>query len=283
MSATKTESLAIVGVGLIGGSIALAARRSGQFAPIIGVGRDAQTLKKWQQAGIIDEGTTDLAASAKRADIMVFCTPVDQIPWQILLAGKNCKPGTLLTDAGSTKDFIVGVVGQQLPNDVHFVGAHPLAGSEKRGAEHARADLFDNRLTVITPGDNTEPEAVERATQFWESLGCRTTQLSSKRHDEILAMTSHLPHLVAAALSGILPADFHPFIASGFRDTTRIAAGDPGLWSAILDQNARQILEALGELEQRLNQFKQALAAGDNEMLVRQLTEAKKVRDDLGS
>ena len=283
MSATKTECLAIVGVGLIGGSIALAARRSGQFAPIIGVGRDPATLEKCRRAGIIDEGTTDVAAAAKRADVIVFCTPVDQIPWHIVLAGNNCKPRALLTDAGSTKDLIVSVVGQQLPNDVQFVGAHPLAGSEKRGAEHARADLFDNRLTVITPGDNTPADAVERATQFWESLGCRTAQLSPKRHDEIVAMTSHLPHLVAAALAGILPADFHPFVASGYRDTTRIAAGDPGLWSAILDQNSGQILKALGELEQRLNQFKQALAAGDNEMLVRQLTEAKKVRDDLGS
>jgi prephenate dehydrogenase len=277
------QSLAIIGVGLIGGSIGLAARRAGTFGPIIGVGRDPAALAQARTRGCIDEFTTDLAKAASRADILVFCTPVDLIARQILAAVPHCKPTALITDAGSTKAAIVADVEKGIPAGVQFIGSHPLAGSEKRGSEHARADLFDDRLTLITPTRRTAPQTVERATEFWAALGSRVKCISPEKHDEGLALTSHLPHLVAAALAGILPSELGELTATGFRDTTRLAGGDPNLWTAIFAQNGRNVAAALGTLLQRLIEFESALLAGEAGTLDRLLDEGKRVRDDLGN
>jgi prephenate dehydrogenase len=275
--------LGIVGVGLIGGSIGLAARRSGRFDSILGTGRHPAKLKKAKSLRCIDEGLRDLSALALRADVLVFCTPVDQIVEQILAAAAQCKEGTLITDAGSTKARIVAEVEERLPTQVSFIGSHPLAGSEKTGAENARADLFDNRLTIITPSARTPANTVRRAEEFWSSLGSRVTRLSPEEHDVALAMTSHLPHLVAAALAGSLPKEMHEFAANGFRDTTRIAAGDPALWTPIFVHNQLELIEAALGLQRRLIEFTEALLAADEATLTRLLAEGKKVRDDLGS
>jgi prephenate dehydrogenase len=285
--ATKSDSspecLAIVGVGLIGASIGLAARRSGRFRPIIGVGRDSHSLERANKLQCVTETTTDLLQAAARADALIMCTPVDRIAEQILLAAPRCKPGALITDAGSTKAAIVARVESEMTGGALFVGSHPLAGSEKKGPEHARTDLFDGRLTLITPTARTSTAAIERATRFWESLGSRVTQISPEKHDEALAITSHLPHLVAAALAGILPRGLAELTASGFRDTTRLAGGDPQLWTAILAQNSENVAAALDRLQERLMRFKSALAAKDSAAIQELLLEAKKVRDDLGS
>lgn len=275
--------LGIIGVGLIGGSIGLGARRSGQFGLILGAGRDTGNLAKAKSLGCIDESHTDLAAIARRADVLVFCTPVDQIAAQILSIADQCRPGTLITDAGSTKAEIVAQVEEDLPSHVDFVGAHPLAGSEKRGVEHARADLFDNRLTVITPTHRTSSPAESRCEEFWKSLGSRVARLSPEKHDRALALTSHLPHLLAAALAGILPAELHEFVATGFRDTTRVAAGDPALWTPIFLQNRLHLCESAHQLTACLIEFSKALIAADESTVARMLSEGKKVRDDLGS
>lgn len=277
------ECLVVVGVGLIGGSVGLAARRSGRFGPVVGVGRDAAALERARQLSCIDEATTELKSAAARADLIVFCTPVDRIAAQILIAAPNCRPGTLITDAGSTKAEIVAAVESKLPSQILFVGSHPLAGSEKTGAQNARADLFDGRLTVITPTVNTPAAAPERAEAFWRALGSRVQSMSPDLHDERLAMTSHLPHLAAAALAGILPEALKELTASGFRDTTRLAASDPDLWTAIFRQNGRNVAKALDVFQQRLNRFKSTLLTDDFATLQQMLTEAKKVRDDLGS
>jgi prephenate dehydrogenase len=284
--AAKTQAkptLGIVGVGLIGGSIGLAARRSGQFSRLLGTGRDRANLENAVRLGCIDEVAADLPALAEQADILVFCTPVDRIAEQILSVAAVCKPGALITDAGSTKAQLISLVEDDLPGDIEFIGSHPLAGSEKRGAEHARADLFDNRLTIVTPTPRTPADAEKRASEFWRSLGSRVMSISPAEHDQALALTSHLPHLVAAALAGLLPTEMREFTANGFRDTTRIAAGDPALWTPIFLHNHVELTDATLRLQRRLIEFSEALLAADEATLTRLLAEGKKVRDDLGS
>jgi len=280
--AAAKECLGIVGVGLIGGSIGLAARRTDRYGPILGVDRDAASLECACARGCIDDAD-DLSAVAKRADIIVVCTPVDQIASHLLTAAKHCRPTTLLTDTGSTKVAIVEAVEKELPDDPWFVGGHPLAGSEKRGPEHARADLFDGRVTILTPTRTTERRASNRAEQFWKSLGSRIGFMTPNEHDQTVALTSHLPHVAAAALVGMLAPASSGFAASGFRDTTRLAAGDPDLWTGILMQNRFLVLRELDQFQFRLKRFAAALDQGDTEAIRRLLTEAKGVRDDLGS
>jgi prephenate dehydrogenase len=275
--------LTIVGVGLIGGSIGLAARRRGLARQIRGVGRQQASLDRARAVGAIDEGCLDLTAALAGAEFVVFCTPVDQVARQVLDAAPSCTPGTLLTDAGSTKATIVHAIDGKLPPGVSFVGSHPLAGSEKRGPDFADGDLFAGRWTVLTPTDATDRQALHRVQEFWEALGSRTRVMTPEDHDRALALTSHLPHLAAAALAGVLPDRMRPLTASGYRDTTRIASGDPGLWSAIFAENRAAVLSALGALEARLGDFRRALETADDAALVALLRQAKEVRDALGS
>jgi prephenate dehydrogenase len=279
----KLHTLTIVGVGLIGGSIGLAARRRGLATHVIGAGRQQASLDRALATGCIDEASLDLAEAVRRAEVAVFCTPVDKIAEQVLTSASGCAPGTLLTDAGSTKAAIVGAIDGRLPDGVAFVGSHPLAGSEKRGPEFADARLFEGRLTVVTPSPRTERDAVKRTCTFWEALGSRVRVMTPDEHDRALALTSHLPHLLAAALAGVLPPELFDLTATGFRDTTRIAAGDPSLWTGIFVHNRLAVLDALERLAGRLSEFRVALEAADPSALDRLLTQAKKVRDALGS
>jgi prephenate dehydrogenase len=279
----KIDTLTIVGVGLIGGSVGLAARQRGLAGRVVGAGRQQATLNEALRLGAIDEGSLDVTGAVRRAQVAVFCTPVDRIAGQVLEAAPGCAPGTLLTDAGSTKQAIVAAIEGRLPAGVAFVGSHPLAGSEKRGPAHARADLFAGRLTVVTRTPRTDPAALERTCAFWQALGSRVKVMGLLEHDEALALTSHLPHLVAAALVGVLPPEWHELTATGFRDCTRVAAGDPELWSAIFLQNRPALLDAVHLLQSRLIEFSRALRPGDRPALDALLTQAKKARDALGN
>lgn len=277
------ETLTIVGVGLIGGSLGLAAKQRRVAARVIGVGRQQRSLDQARAVGAIDEGVLDLAAGARPADLIVFCTPVDRIADQVLEAAPHCRPGTLLTDAGSTKAGLVQAIVSRLPGHVAFVGSHPLAGSEKRGPVYADADLFEGRLTIVTRTSRTDEPALARTRHFWESVGARVKIMAPEAHDQALARTSHLPHLAASALAGILPAADAELTATGFRDCTRIAAGDPELWTAIFLQNRAAVLAALETLERQLDRFRQALQTSDATALTELLAQAKKVRDALGT
>lgn len=279
----QIQTLTIVGVGLIGGSIGLAAKKRGLARRVLGVGRQRESLHRALQIGAIDEAFLEPAAAVHPADLVVFCTPVDRIVEQVLALAPGCKKGTLLTDAGSTKETIVRGIEDKLPPGVAFVGSHPIAGSEKRGPEHARADLFQGRVTVVTPTPKTEAAAMDRTVQFWEALGSTVRQMSPEDHDRALALTSHLPHLIASALAGLLPTELAPLTGTGFRDTTRVAAGDPELWTGIFCQNRKMMIEAVGEMQGRLMQFKQVLMFGDQEALDALLADAKRKRDALGS
>ncbi len=279
----KIDTLTIVGVGLIGGSIGLAAKRRGLARRVLGAGRQQASLDQALRVGAIDEGLLDLNAAVGRAEVAVFCTPVDGLAAQVLAAAPGCAPGTLLTDAGSTKAAIVRAVQGRLPDGVAFVGSHPLAGSEKRGPAHADADLFQGRLTVVTRTPATDPAALERTARFWQALGARVRIMDPEQHDRALALTSHLPHLVAAALAGILPPELHELTATGFRDTTRIAAGDPSLWTGIFAQNRAAVLDTLALFLDRVAAFRRALQDEDGLEVDRLLAEAKRVRDALGN
>jgi prephenate dehydrogenase len=277
----RFEQVTIVGVGLIGGSVGLAAKARGVAGRVVGVGRDAKNLARAVERGAIDSFTTDLADGVTAADLVVVCTPVDRIADVILKAAPHCRTGTIFTDAGSTKVSIVAAVDGSLPMGVVYIPAHPIAGSEKTGVEHARADLFEDRVTVVA--SEALSGIVAKVIGFWESLGSRIAMMSPAEHDRILALTSHLPHAVAAAVAGATSPDLLDLTAGGFRDVTRIAAGDPELWSAIFRANRDPVLSALRVFAERLNEFRQLLEAGDGPGLVRWLTEGKQVRDALGS
>jgi prephenate dehydrogenase len=274
--------LTIVGVGLIGGSLGMAARQRGLVAHVIGAGRRRESLEQARQLGAVDEISLDLDRAVHRAEMAVFCTPVDQIAPQVLSAAPGCSPGTLLTDTGSTKGVLLRTVESGLPPGVVFVGSHPLAGSEKRGPEHAQAHLFQGRLTIVTRTPRTDPVALERIVSFWQALGSRVQILDPEEHDRALALTSHLPHLVASALAGLLPSGLHELTATGFRDTTRVASGDPSLWTGIFRQNRASVLEVLDRLGEHLAGFRAALAADDAALIDNWLAQGKRGRDALG-
>jgi prephenate dehydrogenase len=277
------RTLAIVGVGLMGGSIALAARARGVAQRVVGVGPNPESLERALRRRIVDQWSTDVAEVAADAEVMVFCTPVDQVIEQVVTAAGLCGPEALLMDVGSTKAFIVRGLQKRLPTAARFVGSHPLAGSEKRGADHADARLLEGRVVVVTPADKTDAETVQRATAFWQALGARVVQMSPEDHDQALALTSHVPHLIAAVLAGVLPAELHHLTASGFRDTTRVAAGDPSLWVGIFLSNREAISQALAGFEDGLARFRTALEAGDRAAMDDLLQQGKRSRDALGS
>jgi prephenate dehydrogenase len=277
------QTLAIVGVGLIGGSIGLAAKRRGLAARVVGVGRQQSSLDEALAVGAIDEAFLDLGQAVRRADFTVFCTPVDRIVEQVTGCASLCSPGSVLTDAGSTKAAIVRGLDGRLPAGVSFVGSHPLAGSEKRGPRFADPELFQNRVTVVTPTPQTDAAAIEKVIGFWRGLGSRVKVMEPEAHDRALALTSHLPHLAASALSSLLPPELRELAATGFRDTTRVAAGDPVLWTGIFLQNRQAVLDALGLLADRLEGLRTAIAAEDRAALDDLLAQAKRNRDALGS
>jgi prephenate dehydrogenase len=277
----RVATLAIVGVGLIGGSIALAARRRGVAERVIALDCNQDTLNHALRHGLIDEGFRDLAQLAPQSDLVVFCTPVDCIAGQVLEIAAYCRPGTLLTDVGSTKARILAQIEPSLPSHISFVGSHPLAGSEKQGPQYADVDLFVNRLVVATPTPQTDLEALERVIAFWRDLGAAVVRLSPRDHDEALALTSHLPHLVAAALAGILPRPWYDLTATGFRDTTRLAASSPPLWTGIFRANSEALLHGLDQFMAQLKQVRDAIAADDHAALLALVEQGKKVKDDL--
>jgi len=277
----RYRRVVIVGVGLIGGSVALALRARALAERIVGVGRDKASLQQALAAGIVDEAATSAQAAAE-ADLACICTPVERIAEQV---GLLLASGTeaWITDAGSVKAPIVRAVEERWPHRRLFVGSHPLAGSEKRGVQHARADLFEGRVTIVTPTEHTPAALVQEATRFWQALGAHVRYASPEEHDRIVALTSHVPHGVAAALARILPEHYRSYCAGGWRDTTRIAAGDASLWAGILLMNRHNVLEALDAFDESLRAFRQALQRDDLPAVVQWLEEGRQSREALGS
>ncbi|MFM8704930.1 MAG: prephenate dehydrogenase [Planctomycetia bacterium] len=273
-----------MGVGLIGGSIGLALKARKLAGRVIGVGRSAASLAEAKRLHAIDEATTDSAGAVGRADLVVGASGVASIPGILTEVDAAVRPGTLLTDAGSTKGRIVAAwEKRRRARRGRFVGAHPVAGSHRRGPAAADAQLFTGRVSIVTPATATPAADVEAIGGFWSALGATVYTMPPREHDRILAMTSHAPHVIAAAVAAATPAEARRFTAGGWRDTTRIAAGDPDLWADILLDNAAPVARALSRIAGVTEKMLAALAAGDRRRLVSLLTRAKEDRDAVGS
>lgn len=280
---TEWDTVAIVGVGLIGGSIGLAIRERGLAKQVVGIGRSQASLRAARRRGAVTRTTLDLNGGVARAALVVVCTPVGRIASDVLASARACPTGTLITDAGSTKGNIVAKLDGQIPDSVDFVGSHPLAGSEKSGPAAASGDLFIGRTAIITPTPKTRREAIEATARFWVALGANVVRMSPAEHDRAVAAISHLPHLVASALAAATPDADLRLAASGWLDTTRVAAGDPELWQQIFDANRPGVLTALERYEKVLSSLRRALERGDAKGLHEILTQAKCKRDALAS
>jgi prephenate dehydrogenase len=279
-------TLSIVGVGLIGGSLGLAARKHKVAHRVIGVGRNPKSLAKALDLGAADEVTTDLYHGVREADLVVVCTPVESVAQFVHEAALNARPKTLMTDAGSTKELIVKQVEADLrkhKSQVDYVGSHPMAGSEKSGVEHARAELFEGHAVIVTPTKKSSPDAVERVHDFWQALGANVFQMSPAEHDRAVAAMSHVPHVVATALAAATAATSLPLAGGGWLDTTRIAAGDPELWRQILAQNRTHALKGLAQFEKVLAAMRAALESENDAKLLKLLEAGKNIRDAVGN
>jgi prephenate dehydrogenase len=256
-------TVAIVGVGLIGGSIGRTLRARGLADRVVGIGRDAGRLAEARRLGAIDEGTTDAAGGVAGAEVVVVCTPVDRVAEDVRRAARVAGPEALITDAGSTKAAIVAAVEADPEARRRFVAAHPIAGSERSGVAAARAGLFDGRACVLTPTARTPADQLSRARAFWESLGSVVYEMAPEAHDHALALTSPLPHVAAAALAASVPVGLLPLAAGAYRDGTRVAGADASLWTAIFLANREPLADAIGAYRAELDRFAAALQAGD--------------------
>jgi prephenate dehydrogenase len=263
----RLQSVTIVGVGLIGGSIGMALRARGLAQRVVGLGRDADRLAVAQRMSAIDVAETDEARAFADASVVVACTPVNQIAAALKRAAQLSPADALLTDAGSTKAAIASELALEPPTRHRFIGAHPIAGAEFSGVEHARADLFQGSVCVLTPTEYTDVRHLRRAEEFWASIGCRILCLTPDDHDQALARSSHLPHIVASAIARDLPPRWHALAGGGFRDTTRVAASQTELWTAIFLENQKPILEALVTLQESLEGLRAALERADAEAI----------------
>lgn len=263
------ETVAIVGVGLIGGSIGMALRAGARAQRVVGIGRNVKNLEEAVRLGAIDAFTTDLARGVVEADVAVVCTPVSRIADDVRSVAAHGPEQILVTDAGSTKLRLVDAIEKDDRARAVFVGGHPIAGSERSGVGHARADLFEGRACVLTPTNRTPGDRLARARAFWGSLGCRLIELDPAEHDRALGLTSHLPHAVAAALAAAVPTDFLSLAGGAFRDCTRVAGADLELWTSIFRENKEPVLRALESFQGELTEFARALRDDDEPSLRR--------------
>lgn len=278
------RNVAILGVGLIGGSIGLALRQRGLAGEVVGIGRRQASLDKALAHGAVDRATTDLAEGAAAAEVVVIATPVDSVVEDVCRAVAAAPSTAWVTDVGSAKAAICGQVETRLADAAkRFVGSHPLAGDHRCGPENASASLLTGKTVVVTPYETTPTALAKRAAEFWQALGASVTTMSPAQHDQALAATSHLPHLVASALAASTPVEWLPLAASGWADTTRLAAADPALWTQIFAQNQADVLESLDRFIEQLKQLQTALVDQRWSQIQDQLQQAKRMRDALGN
>lgn len=275
------QRLAILGVGLLGGSIGLAARAAGLDVHITGYGHRKATLDRALEFGAIDAAASSTAEAVAGADLIILCPPVSLLSPMLNEIAPALREGAVVTDVGSTKRSVVRAAQDLLPAGRHFVGSHPMAGSEKRGVEYARADLFHNALCILTPTAMTSPSALAQVEAFWKSLQMRTVRLSPEEHDAALADISHLPHVLAGALVAMQSPSVLPLAGKGFLDTTRIASGDAWLWRDILLDNSDHLKQSISRLQAQLKHLQGLLSPEHSEQLVLWLQQAAERRDQL--
>jgi cyclohexadieny/prephenate dehydrogenase len=279
------RKIALIGFGLIGGSIARGARAQGLVGEIITTARSAKTRARVEELGIVDRVVETNAEAVRDADLVILCIPVGACGPVAQEIAASLKPGAIVSDVGSVKGAIVRDMAPYLPDGVHFVPAHPVAGTENSGPEAGFAELFDGRWTILTPLPDSDAAAVDRLEAFWKGLGSLTQRLDPADHDRILAITSHLPHLIAYAivgtaddLAGHLNSEVLRFAAGGFRDFTRIAASDPTMWRDVFLNNREAVLETLGRFQEDLFYLQRAIRWGEGDKLFELFTRTREIR-----
>ena len=273
------KQVALIGTGMIGGSLGLAIRSKFAACKVIGYDILPKALTQAKELGICHATTSSFAEAVSAADLVLFASPVHLIADQILEAIGPARPGTIFSDVGSTKLEICEKTQPALAGGkVHFVPGHPIAGSERSGPSAARGDLFEGRLTILCPMEDTLAKVTQLVHDFWQTIGARVELLSPQEHDRIFALTSHLPHLIAYALAGCLDAKHAPFTGGGFRDTTRVAQSDPNLWTEIFRSNRNALLKSLDSFKDHLAQIEKALQEGHMETVRELLTSSQAAR-----
>lgn len=281
MASHNFKNITVVGVGLLGGSLGLAAKAAAPRVRVVGVGHRSSSLDEALASGAVDQATLDLAQGVRGADLVVLCTPVGRFEGLLRQMAPALTPGTVVTDVGSTKARVVRLGEKILAGRALFVGSHPMAGSERRGPTYARADLYAKRLCILTPTARTDPAALARVQAFWRSIGMETVQLSPGGHDKALARVSHLPHALAALLMMVQKPDELDLAGPGFIDCTRIAGGDPVMWRDIFLTNRESVLKALDAITGQLATFRELVDRADARRLEQLLRRAQRRRAEM--
>jgi cyclohexadieny/prephenate dehydrogenase len=279
------NKIAIIGLGLIGSSIAHAARRGGLAKEISGHDASPDVLDRAGAIGFCDTLHADVGDCVDDAGLVILCTPVGAYEAIAQEINPHLGKGAILSDVGSVKGAVIRDIGPHVPTDVQFIPAHPIAGTEFSGPEAGFASLFDGRWTILTPVPGSDPKAVERLKAFWQGLGSQVDVMDSSHHDLVLAITSHLPHLIAYNIVGtahdlekVTEGEVIKYSASGFRDFTRIAASDPTMWRDVFLNNRDAVLEVLGRFNEDLAQLQRAVRNGDGQTLFDLFTRTRAIR-----
>lgn len=279
------QKVALIGIGLLGGSLGLAIKKKKIAGRVVGYVRRGASVADCQTRNVVDEATQNLSVAVKDADLVILCTPISQMRSLTEQMKQVLKAGALVTDVGSVKGGICAELEISLAETkALFVGSHPMAGAEKIGVEGSRDDLFEKAVVVITPTPQSNPAAVAKLEAFWQALGSRLMKMSPETHDDLVSRSSHLPHVVAAELACYVLSPAHPkeqamLCANGFKDTTRIASGSPEMWRDISLANRKNLSRVLGVFLEDLEEFKIALDQG-NESAVQEFFENAKLRRD---
>ena len=279
------ERLTLIGMGLIGSSIARAARTAGAAKTIVATARSPATRKRVAELGLADRVADSNADAVKDADLVIVCIPVGASEEVAREIGPHLKAGAIVSDVGSVKGAVLRAMAPHLPKNAHFIPAHPVAGTEHSGPDAGFAELFVNRWCILTPPDNADKKAVETLAAFWRALGANVETMPADHHDLVLAVTSHLPHLIAYTivgtadeLSDVTRSEVLKFSAGGFRDFTRIAASDPTMWRDVFLANKDAVLEMLGTFNEDLSALTRAIRRGDGEALFEHFARTRGIR-----
>lgn len=277
----KINKITIVGVGLIGGSMGLALKKHRIANEIVGVGHRVQSIKKAIKLKTIDRGTLNLRSGVKDADIIILATPILDIPKLIKNMKSVIKKGCIITDVGSVKGYIAQEMERILPKGINFVGAHPMAGSEKRGVDKARGDLFKKSVCILTKTRKTNKPSLNVLKRLWREFGAKVVELSPDTHDKIVSEISHLPHMVVFTILSSIDQKSLKLASSGFFDTTRIASSDAKIWKDIAISNRCEILKSINKFKKELTTLEKSICRKDSKKLLSIFSNAKKKRENL--